>query len=181
LTEDQKKINVLEYGATKNIPEVRKAFAKKYYPKHPRKVPPLITFRRVIDRFWQTASCKKQQPPGRPKMNEDIVTAVKNFFEEKKSSSIREASKELGLSTGTVWRVIKTNLKWKDYRLRRAQCLTAAHVESHLLACRFWTGFPEEWFENVIWTDDKMFVLTSKPHRQNDRVWAPVPPNEVVE
>ena len=26
-----------------------------------------------------------------------------------------------------------------------------------------------------------MFVLTSQPHRQNDRIWAPVPPNEVVE
>ena len=35
-------------------------------------------------------------------MNENIITAVKTFFEEKKSSSIREASKELGLCTWIV-------------------------------------------------------------------------------
>ena len=55
LTEDQKKMIVLEYGATKSFAEVRKAFAKQYYPNHPRKVPPLMTFKRVIDRFCQTA------------------------------------------------------------------------------------------------------------------------------
>ena len=144
LTEDQKKMIVLEYGATKSFAEVRKAFAKQYYPKHPRKVPPLMTFKRVIDRFCQTASCKKQQPPGRPKMNEETVTAIKTFFEEKKSSSILEASKELELSTGTVLRVLGTKLKWKAYMLRLAQFLTTAHVESRLLACRFWIQFPEE-------------------------------------
>ena len=82
------------------------------------------------------------------------------FFEENEKSSIRDRSKELKLSTGTVWRVLITKLKLKAYRLRRAQCLTAGHVESRLLPCRFWNQFPEEWVENVIWIDEKMFVFT---------------------
>ena len=83
LTEDQKKMIVLEYGATKSFAEVRKAFAKQYKPKRPLKVRSLMTFKRVIDRFCQTASCKKQQRPGRPNMNEETVTAIKTFFRRK--------------------------------------------------------------------------------------------------
>ena len=181
LAEDQKKIIIFKYGAAKNLAEVRKASAKQYYPKHPRMVPPRMTFKRAIDRFCQIASYKKQPPPGRPKMTGKTVASIEMLFEENERSSIREASKELGLSTGTVWSVLKTKLKWKVYRLPRAQCLTAAHVESRFLACRFWIQFPELWFENAIRTDEKMFVITSQPHRQNDRIWAPVPPNEVVE
>ena len=132
---------IFEYGATKNLAGVRKAFAEQYYPKHPRMVPPRMTFKRVIDRFCQTASCKKQPPPGRPKMTGETVVAIELFFEENERSSTREASKELELSTGTVWRVLKTKLKWKAYRLRRAQCLTAAHVLPRLLARRFLIPF----------------------------------------
>ena len=38
-------------------------------------------------------------------------------------------------------------LSWKAYKLRRVQSLTAAQVESRLLACNFWRRFLEEWFE----------------------------------
>ena len=63
-SEDEMKMIVLTYGETKNLGEVRRCFAKEF---HPRKVPSLKAFQRVIDRFKSTASCKKQCPPGRPK------------------------------------------------------------------------------------------------------------------
>ena len=39
----------------------------------------------------------------------------------------------------------------------------------------------ESWFERIIWTNEKWFVLRSPPHSQNDRYWAPANPHEVVE
>ena len=179
-SEDEMKMIMLTYEETKNLGEVRRCFAKKFHPRHPRKVPGLKAFRRVIDRFKSTASCKKQCPPGRPKMIEETVAAVECFFKQNEGSSIREASSELGLSYGTVYRILKQKLSWKPYKIRRVQCLTDAQVESRLTACKFWLEFQEEWFERIIWTDEKMFVLVSEPHRQNDRVWALVSPNKVA-
>ena len=49
-----------------------------------------------------------------------------------------------------------------------------------LLTCNFFLQFQEDWFERVIWTDEKMFVLIQEPHRQNDRTWAPVSPQKVA-
>ena len=42
-------------------------------------------------------------------------------------------------------------------------------------------SFDESWFERIIWTDEKWFVLRSPPHSQNDRYWAPANAHEVVE
>jgi len=128
LTEDQKKMIVLEYGATKIFAEVKKAFAKQYYPKHPRKVPHWWH-----SKGWSIGSAKLH--PARSNNGLGDQRWMKRLQQQsrlfsKKRKSIREASKELGLSTGTVWRVLKTKLKWKAYRLRRSQCLTAAHSSS---------------------------------------------------
>ena len=48
-------------------------------------------------------------------------------------------------------------------------------------ACRFWLTFEEEWFERVIWSDEKWFVLNQSPHSQNDRYWSPVNRHVLVE
>ena len=45
-------------------------------------------------------------------------------------------------------------------------------------ACKFWLTFEKEWFERVIWSDEKWFVL-DEPRYQNDRYWSPV--NRLVE
>ena len=82
---------------------------------------------------------------------------------------------------GTVLKILKKKLCWKPYRTHRAPALTPAHVEMRLSTCNFFLQFQECWFERVIWTDEKMFVLIQEPHRQNDRTWAPVSPEKVAQ
>ena len=72
-------------------------------------------------------------------------------------------------------------LCWKPYRTHRAPAFSPAHIETRLSACNFFLQFQDEWFERVIWTDEKMFVLIQEPHRQNDRTWAPVSPEKVAQ
>ena len=46
---------------------------------------------------------------------------------------------------------------------------------------RFWLTFEEEWFEIVIWSDEKWFVLNQSLNSQNDRYWSPVNRYELLE
>lgn len=180
-TEDQEKFVILKYGEVRCFRAVRRAFAAKFYPRHPRKVHGISSFHRVISRFLATSSCVQKSPPGLPLTSNDDIDRVKAYFEENESAHIRRAAYDLGLSYGTVWRILRTKLKWKSFRSHQVQCLSPAHVQSRLSACTYWIQFPEQWFERVIWTDEKWFVLQQAPNRQIDRFWAPVHPHHLIE
>lgn len=180
-TEEQKKFIVLKYGELKCYSSVRKAYASRFYPKNPRNVPAVACIRRMILRFTTTLSCQRKSPPGAPPTKQDDIDRVRAYFEQNDAAHIRDVVKDLGMSYGTVWRILRNKLKWKSYRPHMVQCLTAAHVQSRLSACNYWIQFDEEWFENVIWTDEKWFVLQQAPNRQIDRHWAPMNPHQLIE
>ena len=69
----------------------------------------------------------------------------------------------------------------KHNKLRPVQPFSAANKQSRMDACKFWLSFEEEWFERVIWSNEKWFVLNQSPHSQNDRYWSPVNRHELVE
>ena len=121
LSKEQKKMIILKYGEVRNLTEVRRYFGTKHYPKHPRKVPQLVVFKMVIDRFCETGSCRKERPPGRTKVGEENVAAVRNFFKQNEGSSVRCACNALGLSYGTVWSILR-----KKVVLEGAQITTAS-------------------------------------------------------
>ena len=181
LSQEQKTFIILKYGETKDFGTIRRAFATKFYPKHPRLVPSLQVFRRLVVRFCATGSLQKKKPTGRKGVSDETIARVKEYFEMKETESVRNAAADLQLSYGVVHRILKKKLGWKPYRPHRTVCLSPAHIHSRLSACNFWVQFPEEWFERIIWTDEKMFVLIQAPHRQNDRIWAPISPNKVIE
>ena len=49
------------------------------------------------------------------------------------------------------------------------------------MACHFWLTFEENWFQGVIWSDNKCFVLHQALNKQNDRYCAPAQPHNVNE
>ena len=48
-------------------------------------------------------------------------------------------------------------------------------------ACKFWLTHNEEWFERVLWSDEKWFALQQGPNRKNDVMWAPTNPHLIAE
>jgi hypothetical protein len=44
----------------------------------------------------------------------------------------------------------------------------------------FWLEHAEEWFERVLWSDEKWFVLTPTPNRKNVVHWCPSNPHNIV-
>lgn len=163
---------------------VRRAFRQKFFPRNPRGVPPLLSFQRLVKRFQETGATRPVVPPGRgPTTTSDKevhVEKVKSFFNEHPKAHVRQASEQLGMSYGKVWTVLRRNLGWKPYRPHLAPALTPAHQVSRLEACSFWLKHSEDWFESVIWSDEKWFVLTPVPNRKNTVCWAPSNPHRII-
>ena len=171
-----------KYEEFKSIKEVQRAFRKEFYPKKPRQVPNILAFTRILKRFKEESALRPRVPAGRssePLRNN--IDAVKKNFEQNPKCHIREAARVLGLSYGSIWRILRKNLKWKAYRPHLTQCLSPANMESRLAACTFWLTFEDDWFQRVIWSDEKWFVLKQSPNKQICRYWAPSNPHTVIE
>ena len=147
---------------------VIRAFVSMFHPKHPRLVPSRRSFERIIKRFPSTANCQPRHP--RVEKLDENVAIVRNYFDQNKETSIRMASKDLQQSYGTVLRILKSKLGWSP--IFSGSCTNPCSYCSTTIGLHFWINFSDEWFDRVIWTDEKMFVLTQAPHRQNDRVWS---------
>ena len=158
-----------------------RAFRKEFYPSQPRKVPSRMAFHRLIERFKDTGSIIHQHGVNPKTYSVDDVKRVEDFFNTNDRSHLREAAEVLGLSIGKVWRILRNDLKWKPYRPHFVQHLSTANMESRLAACSFWLTFDEIWFERVIWSDEKWFVLTNAPNRSHARYWAPYNPDNVID
>ena len=172
---------VLKYGELKSLTQVRRAFRLHFFRDSNRNVPNLLAFNRLIQRFKVTASVRPAKTPGRAPPPPDEVQKVEQFFTEHPKAHIRLAAKKLGMSFGKVWRILRSALKWKPYRPHLCQVLSPANKQSRLAACQFWLTHDESWFERVLWSDEKWFVLQQAPNRKNTVMWAPENLHKIVE
>ena len=65
--------------------------------------------------------------------------------------------------------------------LRNNKPLSKDNRDARLSACQFWLNFPEKWFENLLGSDEKCFVLHQDPNRKNSVVWAVENPHMLVD
>ena len=180
-TQEQASWIVLKFGELKKVTDVRRAFRRKFFLKHPRNVPGLKAFQRLIERFATEGSVHPIASPGTRSTPDGDVDRVRKFFDEHPDSHVRGAAEQLGISIGKVWTILRKKLKWKPYRPHLATVLTPNSMESRLAACSFWITHGEDWFERVIWTDEKWFSLIQAPNKKNTVHWAPENPHQVVQ
>ena len=64
------------YNDVKSITSVRRAFRNQFYKHQPDKVPKILSFRRLIDRFENEHAVRPQVPQGRLKTTEKQVKQV---------------------------------------------------------------------------------------------------------
>ena len=69
----------------------------------------------------------------------------------------------------------------KFYRPSTVQPLNESHVEQRKKFCTWILEQPAGFVQNVIWTDEKFFVLNQKPNRKNDGTWNKENPHKIVE
>ena len=142
-----------------------------------------MAFWRLISRFKTDVAIRPKTPTGTsPALdrNRDIQI-VRSFFRNRRRAHIREASHVLNLSYGKIWSILRKDLGWRPYRPITVQALSPINMEARLAACQFWLTFPTWFDQQVIWSDEKWFILTKAPNKKNTVHWAPANPNHLVQ
>ena len=75
---------------------------------------------------------------GRPrsKRSPQIIRSVRAKIERNPNKPIRKMAREAGMAAVVVWRIIRDDLKYKSYKLRRRTYLTDKTMEKRLLRGR---------------------------------------------
>ena len=107
-TKEQASWIVLKYGELKSLTRVRRAFRLNFFRDKSRKVPDILAFKRLVQRFKESGSVRPVQTPGRAPLPPDDVRRVNQFFTEHPKAHIRLAATSLGMSFGKVWNTKKS-------------------------------------------------------------------------
>ena len=75
---------------------------------------------------------------GRPRSRRSpqIIRSVRAKIERNPNKPIRKMAREAGMAAVVVWRIIRDDLKYKSYKLRRRTYLTDKTMEKRLLRGR---------------------------------------------
>ena len=175
---------VTKYAELKSTIAVRRAFCKEFKVSSPSLVPRPWQFKRVIEKFNDCGDIGDPKPKLKPGANipPGDIQAVEDFFDANKEAHLKEASLDLGMSVGKIWFILRKVLKWRAYVPKKATALTLKQKQTRQEAARWFLLHDPDFFSSqVIWTDEKYFVLKQGPNRQIDRYWAPVNPHRIVE
>ena len=137
--QEQATFIVFKFGELQSIKRTQRAFRMKFFPKHPRRVPDILAFRRILDRFKNHATVKPQQATtGKRIITEQEVQRVKRvkkYFEDQPEAHIRQAVDTLQLSYGTIWRILQKELKWKFCKSHKTWKFCKSHKTEEERSC----------------------------------------------
>lgn len=135
----------------------------------------------LISKIKATGSTDRIEGSGRPKTarTDDHVQEVEELAlsqPEKPQThlSIREISKETGLTRSSVFRIIHKDLKLKCLKRRRAQELTVANRQSRLVrAKKLLQQYPAHDVSFIWFTDEKIFSVAAPKNQHTNRLYVP--------
>ena len=107
-SESQRIWIVTNFRKEKGLAQLRRDLLREYKPVNHKTVPNLKTFQRIITTFLKTGSvegCKRKR--GRKPLPDTKISEVKNHFETHPRSSLRKASREIGLYVASVHKTLK--------------------------------------------------------------------------
>lgn len=144
------------------------------------------TIRETITKFRTNFTLLDIHPSTRvrtARSNENIV-AVAESVREDRDQSIRRRSQALGISYGTLWRILKCDLGLKAYKIQLVQELKPGD-----LGLRFNFGLwalqqlqvDPFFYRKIVFSDEAHFWLNGFVNKQNCRIWADEQPEAIQE
>jgi hypothetical protein len=142
----------------------------------------LAAVNRLIRNIDSTGSANRQPGRGEPRSvrcqhNIDAVGELVLSQNDKPQShhTQREISCELGISRGSVNRIIRRDLTLKCFKKRKASELTEANKQTRLQRAKeLLQQYPASLVNFIFFTDEKVFTVARPSNSQNDRVYAAV-------
>ena len=177
-SKDQKVEIIFLWGKHNDVRKVRSEFAKQYgIERHPRLVPSVKCFRKVINYFEINGSVNQVSKIGRPAESKTVRTdanieAVRQLIEADHSLSVRALALALDISSTSVWRILRKNIKIFPYKSKTTNVLELRHLEERPRFCSWLLQQENDFHSRIIWTDEKTFEEKCRPNKPNERYWA---------
>ena len=163
---------ILQHGKLGGPTHVRRWFRKQYPDIPNSRIPKLRAFARVIDRFKKNGSVHSQSNGGRnvTVMTEENIERVRVLVDKDISLTIAEISRQTGLATTIVWRIMRKKLKLYAYKPHEVIPRSLENMEDF---CTWLTAeLDRDPGQLVLFSDEKKLVQNVQPNRQNERYWA---------
>lgn len=133
------------------------------------------TVSRCIKRFNELGNYDDRPRKGRKRTvnvsnNRQII---KKRIQRNPARSMRQIARETGINRESIRLMAKKDLGLKPYKRVKCQLLTDNNKRIRLERCRGLKlrAEPNSW-QNILFTDEKIFTVEQYHNHQNDRVWA---------
>lgn len=140
-----------------------------------RKVVSDRTVRRWQHLYKTTGTIDLKKSTGRPRIirTKHLIQKVKQRFTYKSRQSARKLLNSLGVSKGTMGRIIREDLHLHAYRVTTQPNLKDEHKQRRI-SFAYWVrkSLRKKDHDQILFTDEKYFGLDGIFNRQNDRVYA---------
>jgi hypothetical protein len=167
--DQHKKWIIYKFGELKSEILVLRAFRKEFYPNNPRKVPKRYAFHRLIQEFNHRGTIAEIKRGKKP-IPLDEIQKVELYFQTNCRAHIREAVRDLNISFGKIWYILRKCLKWKAYTPNKTNIISQRQRDVRLSAADWFLTHDVTFFEKqVLWSDEKYYVLNQGPNRSIDR------------
>lgn len=144
------------------------------------------TIRNVVNKFEETGSvCDIVRPVHhRNARSTENIAAVRESVAEERNLSIPRRAQQLGLSYGTLWRILHLDLHLHPYKIQLTQELKPQDHRSRR-AYADWVleqqQLDADFSKKILFSDEAYFHLSGYVNKQNCRIWGEENPQEIQE
>ena len=129
---------------------------------------------KAVKRFKETGNCspRVRSTPKRPVRTKNLIKQIREKLRRNSGRSIRKLAREASVSSATIHRVLRDDLKVKPYKKVKRQLLSEASKLKRLQRSKILLNFLHDGTQlPILWTDEKLFTVQAIHNTQNDRNW----------
>lgn len=170
------------YGHDNSIRQVRDFWAG-MHPTRP--IPSKSFIHKCIKRLQETGNPlpKKRGGNRRVRAGENTAINVLAAIDQNPEQSCFEIASNAGVSTSSVFRVLKQH-NFKSFKIQGHQELLPADTEARVNFCEQVFNKVDNnanFIRNICFTDESTFTLHKQPNKQNTRIWATENPHKFLQ
>jgi transposase len=133
------------------------------------------TVSKTIKRYQELGTLADRPRSGRPRTarTPEAIRLVQQRVRRNPRRKMRKIARETGINREAVRRIAKYDLKLRPFKLRKGQYLNETMKANRLAKCRaLLSRSVPNFFNNILFTDEKFFTIEQSYNSQNDRVWS---------
>ena len=138
---------------------------------------------KTIRRYTELGTDEDRSGRGRKRsvVTTPNIRKVREKFRRSAERSVRKMAKEMNLSEPSLRRIVKDHLKLKPYKKNKSPSFIDATRIKRKERCKKMVAlFRDQRHRDVLFTDEKVFIIEQSLNKQNNRVYATSKPKNFV-